>query len=306
MARIYPVKTVRDYNNSLRIETCNPLLSFVDYSTLPSMMLQMKAYSIYGIFLKDDYAGTLERRNMILDYKQGCMLFVRPGHTVGPNEDCVEFYNPQGYALVFDPRLLHGTELEKRIGNYPFFSYNFAEPLYMNEEERQTILDLFRIINKEQHQAHEPLNKTVLAGLIGVLLDFCQRLYEHQCGRKSINIHNADTQRIVADFHALLGDYFDSDLPQKQGLPTVAFIANQLHLTPNYLGDVVKSITGRSPIQIIHEIEVQIVKRMMQQSKLTINQIADKMGFQYPHHLTRIFKTVTGMTPKQYMKLAAV
>ena len=302
MAHIYPIKTVRDYNKSLGIDTCNPLLSFVDYSTLPSMTLQMKAYSIYGIFLKDDLAGTLERRRVVLDYKQGGMLFIRPGQTAGPNEDGVDFLNPQGYALVFDPKLLHDTDLEKRIGHYPFFSYAFNDALYMNEEERQTILDLFHIINKEQRQVHEPHNKAVLVGLISVVLDFCQRLYEHQCGRQTENNHVSDTQRILADFYAVLGDYFDSDLPQQQGLPTVTFIASQLHLTPNYLGDVIKTMTGRNAIQAIHETEVQIAKNMMRQGKLTINQIADTMGFQYPHHLTRVFKAVTGMTPKQFMR----
>lgn len=299
MARILPIKTVRDYNKSLRIDTCNPLLSLVDYTTLPSMTLQMKAYSIYGIFLKDDNAGTLERRHVVLDYKQGCLLFVRPGQTVGPNEDGVEFLNPQGYALVFDPKLLHGTDLEKRIGNYPMFSYSLNEPLYMNEAERQTLLDLFHIINKEQHQAHEPHNKAVLAGLIGVVLDFCQRLYQHLFGHKSAS-HSSDTQRIVADFHSALDNYFNSDLPLSQGLPTVAYIAEQLHLTPNYLGDVIKSITGRSAIQAIHETEVQIAKNLMQQGQLTVNQIAYKMGFQYPHHLTRVFKSITGITPKKF------
>ena len=102
--------------------------------------------------------------------------------------------------------------------------------------------------------------------------------------------------------YTALDNYFNSDLPQQQGLPTVAYIANQLHLTPNYLGDVIKAITGRSAIQIIHETEVQIAKNMMLQNKLTINQIADKIGFQYPSHLTRVFKAVTGTTPKQFLK----
>ena len=86
--------------------------------------------------------------------------------------------------------------------------------------------------------------------------------------------------------------YFDSDKPEQIGLPSVAWCADQLHFSANYFGDLVKKETGKSAIEYIHLTVINRVKDLLAST--------NEVGFQYPHHLSRMFKKVAGCTPNEY------
>src|SRR5690606_191110 len=76
---------------------------------------------------------------------------------------------------------------------------------------------------------------------IELFLNYCKRFYDRQfITRDSVN------RGILEKFENLLNGYFQSDLPHQLGLPTVSYIAQELHLSTNYLGDLFKKESGQT------------------------------------------------------------
>ena len=98
----------------------------------------------------------------------------------------------------------------------------------------------------------------------------------------------------------LLNGFFASDKPQEVGLPSVAYCANELNLSANYFGDLIKKETGKSASEYIHLKLIDAAKAKIFDANKSVSQIAYELGFKYPQHFTRVFKQHTGMTPQEY------
>jgi len=206
-----------------------------------------------------------------------------------------QVYQPKGYALVFHPDLVHGTSLAKAMNDYNFFSYNSNEALHLSDRERQIVLDCFSKIEYELQQNIDKHSKKLIASNIELFLNYCERFYDRQfITRDNVN------KGILEKFEELLNGYFSSDKPQKIGLPSVAYFADELHLSANYFGDLIKRETGKSAKEYIHTKIVDIAKNKAHNTDKTVNEIAYELGFKYPQHFTRLFKNVTGLTPNEY------
>ena len=101
-------------------------------------------------------------------------------------------------------------------------------------------------------------------------------------------------------FEQLLDEYFDSDAPARQGLPTVKYFADRVFLSANYFGDMIRKQTGTSASEYIQNKVIERAQEALLSSGKTASEIAYSLGFQYPQHLSRMFKRVTGLTPQQY------
>ena len=130
---------------------------------------------------------------------------------------------------------------------------------------------------------------------IELCLNYCTRFYDRQFITRS---HvNSD---ILSRFERVLNEYFKSDLPQTEGLPTVKYCADKLHLSPNYLGDLVKKETGKSAQEHVQFRLIEVAKEKMFEKDKSISQIAYELGFEYPQYFSRLFKKRTGVTPNEY------
>lgn len=179
--------------------------------------------------------------------------------------------------------------------DYTFFSYEANEALHMSERERQTVFTCFAEIREELGHAIDKHSRSIIVSNIEVLLNHCLRFYDRQFAtREAIN------SDVLTRFEALLNGYFDSNKPEKLGLPSVAWCADQLHFSANYFGDLVKKQTGKSAIEYIHLAIINKVKDCLLETDKTVSEIAYEVGFQYPHHLSRLFKKVAGCTPNEY------
>ena len=180
--------------------------------------------------------------------------------------------------------------------DYTFFSYEANEALHMSERERQTVFNCFNEIQEELRHVIDKHSRSIIVSNIEVLLNHCLRFYDRQFAtREAIN------SDVLTRFEAaLLGSYFDSTKPEELGLPSVAWCADQLHLSANYFGDLVKKQTGKSAIEYIHLAVISRVKDRLLETNKTVSEIAYEVGFQYPHHLSRLFKKVAGCTPNEY------
>ena len=185
--------------------------------------------------------------------------------------------------------------LGRKIKEYTFFSYEVNEALHMSERERLTVFSCFNEIEEELQHAIDKHSRSIIVSVIEVLLNHCLRFYDRQFATRAVI--NSD---VLTRFEALLGSYFDSDKPEELGLPSVAWCADQLHFSANYFGDLVKKQTGKSAIEYIHLAIINRVKDLLLGTNKTVSEIAYEVGFQYPHHLSRLFKKVAGCTPNEY------
>ena len=302
MERIFKFDTVTEYNALNNQETLHPLVSVIDFSKAnPRSWGGEKTvrinYGLYCIFLKDVKGCDLRYGQNYYDYQEGTLVFVAPGQMMVIETDG-QVYQPKGYALVFHPDLIRGTSLGRIIHEYNFFSYNANEALHLSERERQIVLDCFSKIDFELQQNIDKHSKKLIASNIELFLNYCDRFYDRQfITRDNVN------KGILEKFEELLNGYFSSDKPQNMGLPSVAYFAEELHLSANYFGDLIKKETGKSAKEYIQNKIIDIAKNKTFDSNKTVNEIAFELGFKYPQHFTRLFKNVTGYTPNEYRML---
>ena len=251
-------------------------------------------YGFYTIFLKDVKCGDLRYGRNYYDYQEGTLVFLAPGQVIG-YENNGQTYQPKGWALLFHPDLLRGTSLGRNISGYTFFTYEVNEALHLSEQERQVVLDCLQNIQSELKHAIDNHSRTLIVSNIELLLNYSTRFYERQfITRNNVN------RDVLAGFERLLGDYFQGDRPEQEGVPSVRWCAEQLHLSANYFGDLVKKETGKSAQEYIQLKVIDIAKERIFDTSRSISEVAYSLGFRYPQHFTRLFKKVVGCSPNEY------
>jgi AraC-like DNA-binding protein len=296
MDEILKLDTIAQYNSLRGVETLHPLVSVIDMSKAnPTQNLKIN-FGFYCVFFKEIKCGDLKYGCNYYDYQEGTLVFVAPGQIVGVNSP--EIIQPKGWALLFHPDLIRGTSLGHNIKDYTFFSYEVFEALHLSEKERQIIIDCLHKIDYELQQSIDKHSKTLIANNIELLLNYCLRFYDRQfITRSNVN------KDILVRFEKLLSDYFQTDMPQTVGLPTVKYSADQLHLSANYFGDLIKKETGKSAQEHIQLKLMDIAKERIFDRSKSVSEIAYELGFKHSQHFSRMFKNETGYTPNEYRLL---
>lgn len=291
---IFNVTTITEYNDMLGVETLHPLVSVIDLSKAKPMHHMRHTFSFYTIFLKDEKNCDIIYGRQRYDYQKGSVVCLAPGQVIGI-EDTGEVFQPQGYALCFDPELIRGTWLGRNMREYGFFSYEVNEALHLSERERTLFIDCLDKIRQEIEHSIDRLSRRLIVNGIEYLLNNCLRFYERQfITREYVN------RDILTRFETLLDDYLSSDKPKREGLPTVRSCASELCLSPNYFGDLIKKETSKSAQEYIQLKIMNLAKDRILTNEKSISQISYELGFQYPQHFTRMFKKVVGITPNEY------
>ena len=293
MNKILKVRNVGDYSRWVGHTDRHPLVSVIDYAKVSPVRHSLNNYSIYGIFFHDEAEIDLAYGCGKYDYKKGTVICVAPGQ-IGGKEDNGERVMLTGWALLFHPDLLHATPLEKTIKNYSFFDYRVNEALHMTDEEHGILTSLMRQIRDELQKRHDELQDSIIVGYIELVLNFCQRFYNRQFITRKL-----DNSDMLMKFDRLLHDYFDRNMQLTLGLPTVQYCADKLCMSSNYFGDMIKKTTGDTASNYIRQYIIQRAKNELATDK-SIAEVAYGLGFEYPQHLSRMFKNQTGMTPSDY------
>lgn len=295
---IIPVDSISQYNELFGLETLHPLVSVINLSKSKPIRHGRHLFGFYVIFLKEVKCGDLVYGRQLYDYQEGTVVCIAPGQVAGVRDNG-ETFQPKGWVLCFHPDLIHGTSLGSHIKEYSFFSYESNEALHLSEREREIFLDCLQKIQMELDHAIDRMSKRLIATNIELLLDYCLRFYERQfITRERVN------RDILTRFEGQLDEYFASDKPRRDGLPTVRHFAETLCLSPNYFGDLIKKETGRSAQDFIQRRIVSLGKERVLNPQLSISEVAYSLGFQYPQHFTRVFKRAVGMTPQEYRQSA--
>lgn len=294
MAKILKVNKTSDYSGYLGQTDRHPLVTVVDFSEISPIHHSLNHYSVYGIFVQENNGLDLTYGCGKYDYRDGSLICVAPGQ-IGGKEDTGEQVSIGGWALLFHPDLLHGTQLEKEIRNYSFFDYSVNEALHMNEKEHDIIVAILKRIRTEIEDPRDDFQNEILVSYISLLLKYCQRFYHRQFITRKLS--NND---ILSKFDSFLNNYFSDTNRKGRGLPTVNECAEQLCMSTNYFSDLIKKMTGESPGRHIRRYIIRQIKNELA-SGLSVAEAAYKLGFEYPSHLSRMFKKETGITPTAYI-----
>lgn len=297
MKKMININTVDEYNELFGLETLHPLVGIVDFSKSDALLPagQSINYGLYVVFFKTQRHCSLRYGRNQYDYQSGTLVFLAPGQVLSVEGDEGEKYKPTGYALLFHPDLLRGTALGQHINEYNFFSYEVHEALHLSEREKKIVYECFQKIEYEISHGIDKHSKKLVLSNIELFLNYCTRFYDRQFITRS----DADTGT-VEKFERLLNDYLHSDKPQLEGLPSVSLFANELHLSANYFGDLIKKETGKTAQEYIQAKLIDVAKERIFNPGKTISEVSYELGFKYPQHFIRFFKQQVGSTPKEY------
>lgn len=295
MDKVTKLETIDQYNNLYGLETLHPLVSVVDLTKATKSVnhIQME-YGVYALFLKDTKTCNIKYGRQYYDYQEGTIVCFAPGQIIGV-ETLEDEIGPEVYGLLFHPDLVRGTSLGQNIKKHTYFSYAVNEALHLSEQERSIVMDCLAKIQIELEHGIDKHSKPLITMNIELLLGYCIRFYERQfITRNEIN------QDALTKFEQLLNEYFQSQLPQKEGLPSVKYFADKIYLSPNYFGDMIKKETGKTPQEHIQAKVIELAKERVLGTDETVSQVAYTLGFQYPQHLCRLFKKRVGCTLNEY------
>jgi len=279
-------------------EPLHPLISVVriaDVRAVDDSVWEQFALNFYCISLKRNFKGKMTYGKQYYDYDKGVMVFVAPKQMLSLDTPPVYDDDPSaGYALFFHPDFLYGHPLAASIKNHGFFSYALNEALHLSEKEEKDMEDIFLKIN-EGLQHIDRYTQDIILSQIDLLLNYSKRFYERQfITRKAVN-HD-----VLIKMEQLLNDHFDKEGSSETGLPTVEYLAGRLHLSPHYLSDLLRSLTGQSAQQHIQEKLLSKAKEYLSSTSLSVAEIAYQLGFEYPQSFNKLFKKKTDLSPLEF------
>ncbi|MDE5783495.1 MAG: helix-turn-helix transcriptional regulator [Prevotella sp.] len=292
MQDIY-IDTVQAFNDYQGVETLHPLVSVIHVERTDHIKECTMHYGLYAIYLKENKGCKLSYGRTPYDFDEMTVTCFAPGQsvTVEPNPE-VPF--AKFTALVFHPDFLNRTSLGKQISRYEFFDYTSTEALHLSAQEVEIFRGVLSMIEQELHHAIDKHTRELIVSNIELLLNYCLRFYDRQfITREEIN------HSVVKKFLTLLDEYI-LDKAEHEGLPTVAYFADKCCLSTGYFGTLVKTETGRTAKDLINDRILVRAKELLQSDTLSVTQISQRIGFEYPQHFVRFFKALTGKTPSQW------
>ncbi|MBQ1623962.1 MAG: helix-turn-helix transcriptional regulator [Bacteroidales bacterium] len=295
MKNILKLSDPNVYARFLHAPVLHPLVSIIHYDEVSPIRPSLNRYGVYGLFIQRNFPKNLTYGMKMFDAPDGSIIAVEPGQ-IGGKEDDGELINISGWALLFSPELLHGTDLEARMREYPFFSYFSTETLKMEPSEWSRITQLLTQLRHElEENPDSPSLRSVILGYLRIILEYCQRIYLRQLSRE-----DKSSSDLLKRFHSLLRDYYLEGKQLELGVPSVNYCAEQLAYSARYLGDMIHKATGGTAIGYIHSFVIDQGKNLLMNGH-NVNETAHLLGFEFPHHFTRLFKKVTGLTPTEFL-----
>ena len=287
------INTIQDFNDYQGVETLHPLVSVVHVENTEHIKECVMHYGLYAIYLKENKGCKLSYGRTPYDFDEMTVTSFAPGQVVKvePNPD-VPF--AKFTALVFHPDILNRTALGTQMSRYEFFGYSSTEALHLSAQEVEVFQGVLAMIEQELHRAIDKHTRELIVSNIELLLNYCLRFYDRQfITREEIN------HTVVRKFIKLLDDYI-STKALRDGLPTVAYFADKCCLSNGYFGNLVRVETGRTAKDIISDHVLAYAKQLLNDEALTITMISNRLGFEYPQHFVRFFKSHTGKTPSAF------
>lgn len=272
----------------------HPLITVVDLAKVershrkPGVQYRLDLYSISCKILK----GVMKYGRTTYDFSEGSLMFTAPNQILSPDADSKII---EGWGLYIHPEFLHASTRGRKLTELSFFGYDTNEALHISDAEKHTLEDCLQNIQKEISNNLDNHSHNVILSNLELFFSYCSRFYDRQ-----FLTRGKASQDIVQQFERLLSDHFAQDSLIEAGLPDVKYFASQLHLSGNYLSDLLKKYTGQSTQEHIHLKLVDKAKALLWGTEKPISEIAYDLGFEHPSHFTKLFKNRTGVSPREF------
>src|SRR5699024_3080280 len=226
------------------------------------------------------------------DFDEGIMSFMSPNQIFSISIDRNEAFKQSGYVLLIHPDFIWNTSLAKTIRQYEYFDYSVNEALFLSEKEEKIIIGIIEDIQKEYQSTIDNFSQDIIIAHIETLLRYADRFYHRQ-----FLTHKKANHQILNRFEKLLSDYFNSDDLINKGLPNVQDISDKLNISVSYLSRLLKTLTGQTTQQHIHDQLIEKAKEKLATSELSVSEIAYELGFEHSQSFSKLFKNKTHQTP---------
>ncbi len=273
----------------------HPLISLVDYADIKSPYDELPKILLLDflkISFKKSLTGKIKYGQEYYDFNEGGLSFISPNQIISSAEEEKDY---SGYTLLIHPDFIRNYPLATKIKTFGFFSYSVNEALFLSDKEKQIIFSVFDHIKEELNSTIDDFSQDLVVSYIEVLLNYSNRFYKRQfLTRKAVN------NDLLARMEQLLNAYFDKEEALKNGVPSVEYLASQLNLSPRYLSDMLRSLTGQNAQHYIHEKLIEKAKEYLTSTNISVAEVAYQLGFEHPQSFNKLFKNKTKLTPLEF------
>jgi len=273
----------------------HPLISFInnaDNQIKINRLPHSHVLNFYKVSYKTKLSGKLKYGQGYYDFDEGGLLFASPNQVIGSTDDHEDHV---GYTMLIHPDFLWNYPLAKKIKQYGFFSYAVNEALHLSETEKSTIISIFTLIEEELSNRIDDFSQDVIISQIELLLNCCNRFYKRQ-----FNTRKAVSNDLLQKLEELLDDYFNNKELTMQGTPTVQYISEHLNISPSYLSDMLRALTGLNSQQHIHNKLIEKAKELLSTTNLSVSEVAYQLGFEHPQSFSKLFKAKARLSPLEF------
>jgi AraC-like DNA-binding protein len=278
----------------------HPLIAVVDFSNVDvhiSDEIKISA-DFYSIMFKNYSKNNIRYGRKPMDFQEGSLICMAPTQVIEVNNEVEVSENMVGWGLFFHPDLIRATSLGNKIKDYHYFSYEISEALHLSEKEKQILYDCVLKIQTELQENIDAHSQSIIVSTLELLLNYCNRFY----GRQFITRKNANSV-LEVQIEKVLSEYFKSNDINEKGLPTVKYLAEQVHLSASYLSDLLKKETGKNAQDHIHFHLIDEAKNILVNTNKSVGEIAYSLGFEYPQYFNKLFRQKTGKTPVEFRNM---
>jgi AraC-like DNA-binding protein len=294
----YQIKSISEFHQLFNMgKPAHPLISLIEikpFVEIPASLPVMIVHSFYHISLKKNFKGPVKVKygQQEYDFDEGVLSFMAPGQISGFDPAKYSSPDQSGWMLLIHPNLLWNTSLTKKIRQFEFFDYSVNEALFLSDKEEIVLTQIVQNIEQECRNNMDKFSHDIMITQLESLLSYSERFYQRQFMTRRIANH-----QILGRLQDLLTDYFDGEDIVQKGLPSVSYLAEQLHVSPDYLSGLLKSITGLTTQQHIHEKLIEKAKEMLSITNLSVGEIAYQLGFEHSQSFSKLFKIKTNQSP---------
>ena len=302
MTRFVHLQTMSDLFSLFQLGNTiqHPLVAVVDFSMVNEHIINETKISadFYSIMFKNYRRNNIKYGRKLIDFQDGSLVCMAPNQIIEMDNDTEASENMLGWGLFFHHDLIRATSLSDKMKEYSFFSYEIAEALHLAEKEKQILYDCIVKIGAELQENIDRHSQSILVSAIELLLNYCARFYGRQFITRETSNHS-----VVVQIEKILNDYVKKNNLNEMGLPTVKYLAEQVHLSPSYLSDLLKKETGKNAQDHIHFYLIEEAKNSLLSTNKSVGEIAYSLGFDYPQYFNKLFKQKTGKTPIEFRSM---
>lgn len=276
----------------------HPLISLVDYSKVSYPFDEPHVrwvQNFYTIGLKRNVNAKFNYGQQQYDFNSGILSFIAPSQFLKLEIDLNKVAEPTGRLLLIHPDFLWNTPLAKKIKSFDFFQYAVNEALFLSDKEEKIIVDILLKIEQEYQSNIDKFSHELIIAQLDMLLIYSERFYERQFLTRKKSTHE-----LLERFETVLSDYFNSGRLLENGIPTVSAMAEQLNISPNYLGTLLRLYTQQNTQQHIQNKLIDYAKERLSTTRLSVSEIAYELGFEHPQSFSKLFKQKTNQTPLEF------